>query len=54
MLSVVHVGEYNAFGGGSEQSDTLIRVLGDMALVLSCPHLPTVVSGGLISHPSLL
>jgi len=35
-------------------SDTLIRVPGDMALVLSCPHLPTIVSLGLISHTSLL
>lgn len=35
-------------------SDTLIRVPRDMALVLSCPLLPTVISVGLISHPSLL
>lgn len=35
-------------------SDTLMRVPGDMALVLSCPHLPTIVSLGLISHTSLL
>lgn len=35
-------------------SDTLIRVPGEMALTLGCPHLPTVAIFELINHTSLL
>lgn len=34
--------------------DTLMRVPRDMALVLSCSHLLTVVSAALIIHPFIL
>lgn len=47
-LNTVHLGVVVS------TSDTLIRVPGDMALVLSCPHLSTIVSLGLISHTALL
>jgi len=41
-------------GVAASTSDTLIRASADVALVLSCPHLPPLPAWGLlVTHPSL-